>query len=374
MRVVVASHGYSEAERFKLLDAIGREHEVTLLVPQTIWTSVFGDFHAPEQTDQVRVVSNRTIKFGSHYLFRPSLRTYRALRPDVLHVEYDPWTPEFWSIVAPMMILFPRTPIVLFTKKNTRHIPRGPVGVIERLLTRLGLGRVKLILAVSSKAGAIFSDLGYGHKKIEVQGHMPIDDEVFSPATQAVTPAPRPFTVGFVGSISPAKGLPTLIEAVAGLRSRLGEDVQLELVGPMRDFDLAHSIAAHEWIHYRGPKQNRDVPEFLAGLDAFVMPSAVLPDHEEHDGQALLEAMAMELGCIGSRSGVMPELIQSGDNGLLFEPDDADGLADQLEKLAADPEMRHRLGVRARQTALARTGLDTLVEQRLAAYREVRVA
>jgi len=271
-----------------------------------------------------------------------------------------------------MLLLHPRTPLVLFTKKNTRHIPRGPLGLVERVLTRIGLARVKLILAVSAKAGAIFHELGYGHKKIEVQGHMPIDDAVFVPAAPATERAA--FTVGFVGSIQPAKGLPTLIEAVAELRARTDADARLELVGPMRDFDLAHVIAGREWITYRGPRANREIPEFLAGLDVFVMPSSVLPDHEEHDGQALLEAMAMELACVGSRSGVMPELISEGDNGLLFEPDDVAGLTDQLEKLAADPEMRRRLGQQARATALARTGLDTLVDQRLAAYDEVRVA
>jgi glycosyltransferase involved in cell wall biosynthesis len=372
MRVVVASHGYGEEERFKLLDAIGCQHDVTLLVPNRIWTSAFGDFFAPNATERVTVVPNRTVKFGSHYLYRPSWRTYRALRPDVLHVEYDPWTPEFWSIVLPLALLYPRTPIVLFTKKNTRHIPRGPLGVVERLLTRIGLARVKLILAVSGKAGGIFDDLGYGHKNIEVQGHMPIDDSVFVPAVEQVPD--RPFTVGFVGSIQPAKGLPTLIAAVEELRTRLDEDVQLELVGPMRDFELAHTIASRGWITYRGPKANREIPAFLAGLDAFVMPSSVLPDHEEHDGQALLEAMAMQLACVGSRSGVMPELITEGHDGLLFEPDDVGGLADQLEKLAADPEMRTRFGERARTAALARTGLDTLVHQRLAAYEGVRVA
>jgi glycosyltransferase involved in cell wall biosynthesis len=293
----------------------------------------------------------------------------------LLQVEYDPWTPEFWSVVLPMMLLHRRTPVVLYSKKNTRHIGRGPAGWVERLLTWLGLSRVRLIMSASNKTAAIFHRLGYGHIPVRVQAQLPIDEALFiPPATEPTGDDASSFTVGFVGSIATHKGIRTLVEAVGSLRRRLDVDVRLALVGPMRDEDLARLFATHSWVDYRGPIENRDVPRFLATVDAFVMPSEVLHDHEEHDGQALLEAMATMRACIGSRSGIIPELLEDGHTGLLFDPDDVEGLADCLEKLLSDPGLRHRLGENARASALQRTGLRSLVAQRLDAYRGVRVA
>jgi glycosyltransferase involved in cell wall biosynthesis len=370
MRIVIASHGYSETERVKLLEGIAAEHDVTLLVPARIWAQVFGDMYAPDSTEKVRVVPNRTLPFGAHYLFRPSWQLYRDLKPDVLHIEYDPWTPEFWSIVLPMALLHRRTPVVLYTKKNTRHVPRGPAGFVERLLTRLGMARVGLVLAASRKAASVFHDLGYGTKEINVQGHIPIDEELFTPPP-TVGENGASFEVGFVGSVAAHKGLRTLVGAVDAVRERVGVDVRLNVVGPMRDAELEKLFAQHRWVNYLGPRSNSEIPEFLAGLDAFVMPSSILPDHEEHDAQALLEAMAMEIACIGSRGGIIPELIEDGHNGLLFEADDVAGLADKLEKLIADADLRRRFGGNAREVALARTGLRSLTAQRLAAYQRV---
>ena len=370
MRIVTVSHAYGSDERMKLLEKIASEHEVTLVAPLRVWTQVFGDFEAPH-SDRVEVLANRTIPFGrsGHFLFRPSWAQYRRLRPSILQVEYAPWTPEFWSFVLPMMILYPRTPLVLYVRKNTRYLPRGPLGVVERMLTRIGMSRVRRVLAVSEMAASVFVDLGYGGTPIEVQGHMPIDGDVFRP--QVADAGSRPFTVGFVGSIAPHKGIRTLVEATEMARTRLDADIRLTMVGPMRDPDLDRLLASHDWIDYKGPLENRELPSVLSLLDVFVMPSLILPDHEEHDSLALLEAMAVGVACIGSRSGNMPEIIQEEENGWMFPPNDSEALATLLERLSADPEARQRAGASARVTALAFTGLETLARQRVSTYEAV---
>jgi glycosyltransferase involved in cell wall biosynthesis len=391
MRVLIASHAYADGERFKLLEELAAEHEVSLLAPERIptavhshlfasdriWTPVHWRLIAQESSGRVTVVPNRALRvFGGHFVFRPSVRTWWRLCPDVLQVEYDPWTPAFWSVVLPVLVLQPRTPIVLYSKKNTRHIHRGPLGMLERLLTRLGLARVRLILATSGKTAAIFDRLGYDNIPTWVQAHLAIDEAVFAPpsGTQRLGGEESGvFTVGYVGQIALYKGIRTLVEAVGLTRRRLAADVRVAFVGPMRDSELADLFASLPWVDYWGPCDNAEVPGFLAMIDAFVMPSKVLPDHEEHDAQALLEAMATERACVGSRSGIIPELIEDLHTGLLFNPDDAEGLADCLEKLCTDPELRYRLGENARTAALQRSGLRSLVAQRLDAYRKVWV-
>lgn len=370
MRIVTVSHGYGTDERMKLLELIASDHEVVLVSPARVWTPVFGGFEAPN-SDRVEVLANRTIPFGrsGHFLFRPSWAQYRRLRPSILQVEYEPWTPEFWSFVLPMMILHPRTPVVLYVRKNTRYLPRGPLGLLERMLTRLGMTKVKRILAVSEKAASVFAQLGYGSTPVEIQGHMPIDGDVFRPqVTEAVA---RAFTIGFVGQIAPHKGIRTLVEATEMVRARLDGDVRLMLVGPMRDAALERMIAGRDWIDYKGPLKNRDLPSFLSSLDVFVMPSMILPDHEEHDSLALLEAMAVGVACIGSRSGNMPEIIQEEENGWMFPPNDSEALATLLQRLSDDPEARRSAGESARVTALSFTSLEILAKQRISTYQAV---
>jgi glycosyltransferase involved in cell wall biosynthesis len=372
MRVLLVSHGYSEPERFKLPRELAKSHEVTLLAPKRITTVVFGDLSAPPPSDGVAVVANRTVPFGTHFLFRPSWRAFRQFRPDVIQIEYDPWTPEFWSALLPLKLLYPRTPIVLQSKKNTRHIPKGPLGVVERTLTRLGMAKVAVLLAASRKVARMYATLGYGHTPTVVQPHLGLDGDLFRPHVDAASygpPTDDTIVIGYVGSLSNHKGVATLIRSVEALRHRTNRQVRLALAGPIRDDDLHVQIEERSWISKVDPMTNEEVATFLPTLDVFVMPSLVLPDHEEHDGQALMEAMGAGLPCIGSRSGIIPEIIEDRVSGLLFDPTDEGALTDLLAELLDDAPLRRALSQHARSRALGLASLPMLAGRRVATYR-----
>jgi glycosyltransferase involved in cell wall biosynthesis len=67
----------------------------------------------------------------------------------------------------------------------------------------------------------------------------------------------------------------------------------------------------------------------------------------------LKEAMACELPVVASASGGIPELVEDGVSGFLLPPGDAAALAAALERLAADPALRRRLGRGGRARILA---------------------
>ena len=368
LRVVTVSHAYGTPERMRLLEAIAETHDVVLVAPPAVDTQVFGRF-TPAESRTVEVATCRTLRVtrAGHFVFLPSWRLLRRLRPSLLQVEYSPWTPEFWSLVLPVLVFYPRAPIILYTRKNTRTVPRGARGLVERALTRVAMSRVDRILAVSHRAAEVFTKLGYGHVPTDVQGHMPIDGHLFQPHPNHDDPAAG-FTVGYVGSVAPHKGVSELISAVRIARARLPTQVRLRIVGPMRDDALASLIADHDWIQYDGPIDNDRLPAILSGLDLFVMPSLILPDHEEHDALALLEAMAVEVACAASRSGNMPELIHDGRDGWLFPAGDVEALAALLVRVLPDADARRRVGRAARPTALAFSGLSSLSTQRVRVY------
>jgi glycosyltransferase involved in cell wall biosynthesis len=98
----------------------------------------------------------------------------------------------------------------------------------------------------------------------------------------------------------------------------------------------------------------------------------VLPSFWEGVPVSLMEAMAMEIPCVSTFIAGIPELIQSGEDGLLVPASDAESLADAIEKLLGDPELRLRLGRAGRRKILEKYDLRANVE-RLASIFESRL-
>ena len=109
---------------------------------------------------------------------------------------------------------------------------------------------------------------------------------------------------------------------------------------------------------------------FFQGLDAYVMPSRITPDHEEHDAHALIEAMCFGLPSIGSRCGIIPEILEDG-SGLLCDAGDPRSLADELEQLVRSPSLRDELGAKALAKAQTRYSLEAVAARRFAVYEQL---
>lgn len=120
----------------------------------------------------------------------------------------------------------------------------------------------------------------------------------------------------------------------------------------------------------REPVPHDEVPGFLRELDVFVLPSRVSEAHEEHDAHALLEAMAVGLPCVGTRSGITPEVIGEG-NGVLAEANSVEALERALAELIVDPEQRRALAERARRKAIASFSPEALAERKSVIYEEI---
>ena len=84
----------------------------------------------------------------------------------------------------------------------------------------------------------------------------------------------------------------------------------------------------------------RDIPAVLAASDIVVLPSRF----GEGCPNAALEAMAAGRPVVAARSGGTPEVVIDGETGVLYPPGDVQALRRALERLAADPARRQRLG------------------------------
>jgi glycosyltransferase involved in cell wall biosynthesis len=84
----------------------------------------------------------------------------------------------------------------------------------------------------------------------------------------------------------------------------------------------------------------------------------VLPSFAEGIPVALMEAMAMEIPCVSTTVMGIPELIESGKDGILVPPGNVDELAAALETLIADPALRQKIGKAGRFKVAEQFNLD----------------
>ncbi|MFN3780845.1 MAG: glycosyltransferase family 4 protein, partial [Candidatus Kapaibacteriota bacterium] len=152
------------------------------------------------------------------------------------------------------------------------------------------------------------------------------------------------FVVGCIGRIEPLKGQDTLIEAFAMAQI---ENSLLVLVGNIDDkryfkkLDiLVRRLGIEDRIKFIS--FDFDISKIMSTFDVFVMPSL-----SETFGLVLIEAMASSLPVIATRSGGVPEIIDDGKNGLLFEPKQATQLCRHLRDLYKKTEYASALGFQA---------------------------
>ena len=138
--------------------------------------------------------------------------------------------------------------------------------------------------------------------------------------------ADEPRHLGFIGRISPEKGL----EDVVAVAERTG--LPLKVWGLMQDrsvWDAA--IAAHPGaqVSYEGFLPTDELQEAIGGCAAIVM----APKWVEAFGNVAIEAMATGVPVISYRRGGPAEIITDGKTGFLVEPDDVDALVDAVGRI-----------------------------------------
>ncbi|MDR3734213.1 MAG: glycosyltransferase family 4 protein [Acidobacteriaceae bacterium] len=154
-----------------------------------------------------------------------------------------------------------------------------------------------------------------------------------------------------VGRLVAAKGQRVLLDACRLLAER-GHLLHVTFVGTGPDEAGLKTHAAvlglGASVHFTGALSHAEIRARLSEADVFVLPSFA-----EGIPVALMEAMAVQLACVSTWTAGIPELIIPDVDGLLVPPGSPSALADALEQLLADPQLRAQLGLSARQRVLA---------------------
>lgn len=166
----------------------------------------------------------------------------------------------------------------------------------------------------------------------------------------------------YVGRLSREKGVPTLTRAHQLMRNKM----PLKVVGhgPLHD-DMVKNFPDAEFLGY--VQQGPGLDALIKNARAVVLPSECY----ENCSMAVLEAMSFARPVVGARIGGIPEQIRHGVEGLLFEPGNAQDLADALDVIAENPQQAREMGLRGRERLCQKYSLRKHMETLQSLYREL---
>jgi glycosyltransferase involved in cell wall biosynthesis len=155
----------------------------------------------------------------------------------------------------------------------------------------------------------------------------------------------------FVGILRESKGVLVLLEACAKLAAR-GVPFQLELMGQWRSEAFAERVKQRicdldleRRVRFLGVKLGAEKFAAYRRADVVCFPTFY---NCETFGNVLIEAMATGLPVVSTRWRGIPSIVDDGETGFLVETQNAVAVADRLELLAGDSELRWRMGTAAR--------------------------
>ena len=350
--------------RWERLAELHPDADVTLITPSLFVERRYGVEEvfevAPEQRGNYRVVPlDVSTRFGWYHGLG---RTFRAHRPDVLHV-FD--EPTEWMLLQAFVqagLAIPRARRLFYYYTNILSRPTNVTGTLKNAaIFALAHGAD----VGSADAESAVRGLGYRGPLVH-ETALGADERVWTPAGP---PRSGPVTVGFLGGLMPEKGVADLVRAFAKAASAY--DARLLIGGDGSERDglqaLASRLGISDRTSFAGAIERSEAPAFIREMDALVLPSRTVPTWKEQFGLVLVEAMLSRVAVVGSDCGAIPEVI--GDAGKVYPEGDVAALARALDGLLSDAAERRSLAERGRHRALEHYSCTALAER---TYRRFR--
>jgi L-malate glycosyltransferase len=172
--------------------------------------------------------------------------------------------------------------------------------------------------------------------------------------------------VGTVAALVGHKDYPNLLSAAKTVTDQR-DDVSFIAVGDGKQRRIlevmASSLGLKNKFIFTGFRD--DVGNFLKSFDIFVLAS-----HLEGLGTSILDAQAVGLPVIATKTGGIPEAVFHEQNGLLVPPNSSADLATAILRLCADADLRHRYGSKGKET-VQEFSIERTVEKNINIYEEL---
>jgi glycosyltransferase involved in cell wall biosynthesis len=342
LRVLFVSHAYVVGVNQGKLDAIAKTGKVKvgLLAPSN-WKAIEWNrlLELEQPYPDIQIYSAPVLfsgRGGAHFYLPWTLwQVLQDFKPDIVQVEE-----EVFSCCALELAIWSRLTgksLVVFGWENMDRIFSPPRLWIRNFV----LNTASLIIAGNHEGANLLRHWGY-KGKVEIMPQMGVDTDLFTPLSS--NSKNNDLQIGYLGRLVPEKGIDILFSAVHQLRDR-GLNCRVILCGSGKsETDLrqeAKKLHIENLIIWRGAVRHQEAPIEISKLDVLVLPSRTIATWKEQFGHVLIEAMAMGVPVIGSSCGEIPNAIARSD--LVFEEEDATGLATILERMIKDRDWKEEI-------------------------------
>jgi glycosyltransferase involved in cell wall biosynthesis len=214
-----------------------------------------------------------------------------------------------------------------------RFSPRSPASAMLRRVDRIALRHADLVVADTQQNARHLATLAGVPAERFAVCFVGAEERLFRPGWQPT----EDFHVLFVGKLIPLHGLETILAAAA-----LAPEVAFRIVGDGQLEPLLRerppNVEWIEWIEYEDLPQHYQRAGCALGVFGTSAKAArVIPNKA-------FQALACGAPLVTGDTPAARELLRDGESAVLVRPGDAAALAAAVRRLAADPELRRRLG------------------------------
>jgi len=240
-------------------------------------------------------------------------------------------------------------------------IATGPRGLVMRIGQRLVARGADLTLGASSDLVDLAKSLGARNAQLA-----PVAAPAVPKARRSAEDVRRELGLGAqplvltVGRLAPQKDYPTLLSVAARVHEST-QDAVFVIVGDGPLHDKLQARIDAEQLPVRLLGHRNDVADLLGAADVFLLTS-----HWEARALVIQEAMQVGVPVVATSVGGIPELV--GDSAVLAFPGDADGLADGVRTVLAEPVTANAMRTRGRELSARWPDEDAVAKNLLDIY------
>jgi glycosyltransferase involved in cell wall biosynthesis len=367
VRAVIVSHLYADpANRAKLRSLAGLGVSLAVAVPDR-WAANDGRSHGTTWGDDTGV---RVVPVSVHgRMAEPSrlhwnAKTLRRLltdfRPDLLHIEEEPWTQP-----ASVAVRLARRLGIRAVLSTAESLPRG-YGLRQRFRRERSLRLAHGIIGANRLALALAT------KRRPTIAHLTLPQLGVTPPPAIPRVPHQGLAIGFIGRLVPERGLDLLFRACVGLAGRW--TLTVIGTGPSQEVleALAERLGISARVSWLGPLPREAVDQVWPRLDCAVFPARTTPRWVATAARGALHAMANGVTVVASDSGALPEIV--GETGRIVPEEDVPALAAALHQLYADRAECERLGAAGRRRIMEEFSDEAVANKTLGFWRSLTPA
>jgi len=309
--------------------------------------------------------------YGSRFFFTKGIvKHFREFRPDIIHLEEEPWSLCALQTIILRRIFCPRSKIIFRTSLS---IPaKLKLGFLANLIERITFKESDYAFILSRRAGTILAQKGYRKgMKVSPNG---VDTRIFrkmdmSHLKRELQINKGDFVIGYTGRLMQMKGLDTLLQAFSLLIQHPACRLLILGSGDYKEemLFLASQLGISEKMTLVNAVPAEDVPGYINCMDVLVLPSITTPGWVEFFGRVLVEAMMCQVPVIGSSSGEIPNVV--GDTGLIFQEGNEKDLRNKLSTLIENSDLRQDLARKGFERATLLFTWESIAEDTYKTYR-----